>query len=208
MNRSKVLEWAILAASVATTTTVAAAVSVRAPLVCSRGPSAQQFDVLLTFPRTAPEASTYSIRIDGVDSGKISHTGLNFIHDMSTDYVLPSGATYVAGSARIVPKTGTANVAAGARVWHEAGKIRVVLPGRVESGSSYTPPSIEFRLAVTAPVGTSLVLKLLEYRVTANAFLVGDLLTTCDPTPKPYTLATTFVTPATTPPQQRVTAMQ
>jgi hypothetical protein len=188
--------WLPALATLLSTTLLAAAPHVRAPLLCSRGPSGQHFDVLLTLPRTAPEASIYSVRIDGVDSGKISHTGLNYIHDMSTDYLLPSGATYVPGSARIVPNTGTANVAAGAYVRHEAGMIRVVLPGHVDSGSSYTPPSVELRLKVAAPAGTALALKLLEYRVTANAFLVGDVLTTCEPSPKPYTLGATLVTAA------------
>lgn len=191
---SKAVAWAVLATLIAAAETSVAATSVRAPLVCSRGPSGQHFDVSVTLPRTAPEGSVYGVRIDGVSSGIISHTGLNYIHDMSTDYALPSGTTYVAGSARIVPNTGTANVVAGARVWHDAGRILVTLPGRVESGSSYTPPSIEFQVKVTARAKTSLALQFLQYRVTANAFLVGDLRTTCDPSPKPYSLATTLVT--------------
>jgi hypothetical protein len=104
------------------------------------------------------------------------------------------GTTYVAGSARLVPGTGTANVTAFARVWHEAGLIRMLLAGRVVSGSSYIPPSIEFQLVASAPDGSSLALAFWEYRVTAHAFFVGDVRTTCEPTAKPYTLGTTFVT--------------
>ena len=164
-----------------------------APMTCSQGPKAQRFAVALTLPRDVEQGSTYSVRIDGVPSGTIAHFGLNYVHDMATDYVVPAGATYVAGSARIVPGTGTPNVAAGARVWQQAELIRMVLPGQVASGSSYTPPSIEFQLKATAPAGASLALRFLEYRVAANAFLVGEVQTSCEPTPKPYTLGATRV---------------
>ena len=191
---------ALLAASlVATGATLDAAVTVRAPLVCSRGPSGQRFEAVVTQPPTAAEGSTYTVRVDGAASGTISHFGLNHIRDMATDYLVGAGATYVPGSARIVPGTGTPNVAEHARVTHEAGLVRLVLPDRVESGSSYTPPSIELRLRVDAPAGASLALALREYRVTANAIVVGDLLTTCKPQPTPYPLATTVVTAAAPP---------
>ena len=190
----------LVLASVATTATLPAATpptrAVTVPMACSRGPDGQRFDVLLTLPGAAAEASTYAVRIDGVASGRVSHAGLNYIHDMETDYVVPRGARYVTGSARVIAGTGTANVAAGARVWHEAGMIRVALPGRVASGSSYTPPSIEFQLEASAPAGSLLPIAFLEYRVVANAFLVGDLQTTCAPTPRPYPLGATRVTAA------------
>jgi hypothetical protein len=173
---------------------LAAGTAVRAPMACSRGPSDQAFVATVTLPRTAAQASIYSVRIDGVPSGKISHFGLNHIKNMATDYVLPAGATYVPGSARIVPGTGTANVLAGARVTYEAGMIRVVLPGRVPSGSAYTPPSIEFQLQASAPAGAALPIEFSGYRVTANAFLVGDVQTICEPIPKLYAIGTTLVT--------------
>jgi hypothetical protein len=138
--------------------------------------------------------ATYTVRIDAVPSGEISHFGLNYIHDMRTDYLVPRGAVYVAGSARIIPGTGTANVAGSARVWLQDGVIRMLLPGHVASGSSYTPPSIEFQLEASAPAGTALPLSFLEYRVTANAIVVGDLETICEPTPRPYTIGTTLIT--------------
>jgi hypothetical protein len=188
--------WTLIAATIAWAVTGAAATSVRAPIVCSRGPSGQHFDALVTLPRSAAEKSTYTVRIDGVSSGTIEHTGLNYIHDMASDYALPTGTSYVAGSARIVPGTGSSNVAAGARVWQDGGKIHLSLPGRVESGSSYTPPSIEFQVSVTAKAGDVLPVSFLEYRVTANAVIVGDLSTTCDPTPTPFPMGSTVVTAA------------
>jgi len=33
-----------------------------------------------------------------------------------------------------------------------------------------------------------------EMRLTAHAFLVGDVRTTCEPTPKPYAIGATLVT--------------
>ena len=98
---------AVVAASVATTNALRAGTPLRlsVPMVCSRGPSGQRFDAIVTLPATVAEGSAYAIRIDGVPSGRVSHAGLNYIHDMSTDYVVPAGATYVAGSARVIPGT-------------------------------------------------------------------------------------------------------
>jgi hypothetical protein len=190
---------AVVATSVATTTMLAAGNSVTAPMVCSAGPTHQTFVATLTFPRSAAEGSTFTVRIDGLPSGPISSFGLNFIHDMETDYLVPAGATYVGGSAQLVPGTGTPNVTAGARVWYEAGLIKVALPGRVTSGSSYTPPSIEFQLRAAAAAGATLTFGFLEYRVAANAIVVGDVHATCKPTPRPYPLGTTQVTAAGAP---------
>jgi hypothetical protein len=171
-----------------------ASTAVRSPMVCSRGPSEQWFNATVTLPRTVEQGATYTVRIDGVPSGKIAHFGLYNIHDMATDYAVPAGAKFVAGSARVVAGTGTANVVTGARVWNEGGLIRSVLTDHVPSGSSYTPPSIEFQLEAAAPVGASLALRFVEYRVTANAIFVGDVATTCNPVLKSSPLGTTLVT--------------
>jgi hypothetical protein len=185
--------WTAIAAALAWAATASAATAVRVPIVCSRGPSGQHFDALLTLPRSAAERSTYTVRIDGVSSGTIEHTGLNYIHDMASDYLLPAGTSYVAGSAHLVQGTGTSNVVTGAAVSQERGKIHLTMPGHVDSGTSYTPPSIEFQLTVTGKAGDTLTLSFVQYRVTANAVLVGNLATTCDPTPAPYPLGSTTV---------------
>jgi hypothetical protein len=185
---------ALVAAALVVTTTLSAGTAVKIPMVCSRGPSGQSFHAVVTMPGKQPQGSTYTVRIDGVASGTISHTGLNYIYNMATDYALPAGA-YVAGSVRIVPNTGTTNVATGARAWHDAGVIHVLLPGHVDNGTGYTPPSVEFKLQAKAAAGTSLPVSFSQYRVTANALIVGDLLTTCDPTPKPSPIGTTVVIP-------------
>ena len=172
------------------------AVSVKAPMVCSHGPSDSAYSGVLTVPRSAPSGSTFAVRVDSRSSGQISHFGLNYIFDMTTDYPLPAGTSYVDGSARVIPGTGTANARAGARVWHDAKGIHFVLPAHVENGSSYTPPSIEFALKVTAPAGGDVAIKFAHYEVTANAFLVGNVHTFCDPSPKPYALAAVHIGPA------------
>jgi hypothetical protein len=171
-----------------------AGTAVTAPMVCSRGPGGKHFSVSVSLPPSVAQASTYGVRLDGVPTGKISGFGLNYTHDIAVDYVIPPGAAYVEGSAHVVPGTGTPNVTDGARVWHEAGLLRMLMPGRVESGTGYTSPSIEFQLTARAPVGASLALELSQYRVIANAIVVGDVSATCEPTPKPYTLGTTLVT--------------
>jgi hypothetical protein len=163
------------------------------PLVCTKGPSDQKHQVAVTAPASAAQGSTFHVRIDGMNSGKISHVGLNYIFDMGYEWVIPRGTQLVAQSARIVPGTGSENVRKGARVAHKGSVVSVILPARVENGSNYTPPSFEFDLKVTAPAGETIAQAFKGYRVTANAFLVGDVYTTCDPKPKPFPVATTKV---------------
>ncbi len=180
---------AVFTATAASATTA----TVQAPLVCSRGPSAQWFRAVVTMPASQPAGTRLAIRIDGVKSGVISHTGLNYIHDMATDYLVPVGTSYVPGSARFIPRTGTPNVIRGARVWGDAAGIHLLLPGRVENGSHYTPPSVEFQLETGPRAGTLIALQFSRYRVTANVLLLGDLHTICHPNPTPYTIGVTRV---------------
>jgi hypothetical protein len=185
-----------IVASLGVASPVGAESTVRAPLQCSRGPGGQFFTASVTAPSSQPEGSTYTVRIDSVPSGEITHTWLRYVHDMATDYLLPAGTVFVPGSAHFVPRTGTANVLPGARVWHENGLLRVVLPAHVDNGSGYTPPSVELQLRVTAARGARLSLKLAQVRVAANVLLLGDVHTDCNPDPRSYVLATTVVTPA------------
>ena len=163
------------------------------PLDCSRGPSGQMQNVVITVPAHVPAGSRYTVRVDGVDSGKISHTGLRYIFDMGYAWPVPPGARYVEGSARIVAGTGSENVRPGARIVQASGSVDSVIPAHVEDGSSYTPPSFEFELDVTGPPGTSITQSFSGYHVTAHAFLVGDVHTSCEPVPRPFPVAVTRV---------------
>ncbi len=167
--------------------------TVRVPMTCSRG-GGHTFSVVASAPDRAPQGATYTLRLDSFPSGKIEHAGLRHLRDMEVEYLLPAGARFVEGSARIVPNTGTPNVAKTAQVWQANGVVHLKLPAKVETGDSYTPPSIELQLVATAAAGSELPLKLLRYRVVANAVIVGDVTATCDPTPSPFTLASTTVT--------------
>jgi hypothetical protein len=173
---------------------LAGARAVSAPLVCSRG-GGQTFKAMVTLPASQATGSRYTVRIDSFSSGKVAHFGLNYIFDMATDYRVPDGTRIVAGSARVVPNTGTPNVRGGARVWGDAGGVHLLLPARVENGQSYTPPSIEFQLDVTAAAGSELLLKFSRCRVSASVFLLGTVHTTCVPTPAPYTIGRTRAIP-------------
>jgi hypothetical protein len=177
----------------------AAAGRVVIPLVCSRGPSGQRFEVSVSAPATVAPGAVFSVRIDGMSSGKISHMGLNYVHDIAYEYPIPSVAAYADGSAHLIAETGTANVRGGARVSYSNDTLTLVLPGRVEDGSSYTPPSFEFQLHAPALPGAVIAHSFSSYRITANAFLVGDLKTNCDPTPKPYPVGVTHVQAQATP---------
>lgn len=163
------------------------------PLNCSRGPSGQEQDVTITVPATVSRGSRYKVRVDGVDSGKISHIGLRYIFDMRSAWPVPPGTAYVEGSAHVVPETGTENVRSGARVLHAGGIVTLVLPAHVENGARYTPPTFEFELDVASAEGASIVQRFSSYDVSANAFLLGDVRTSCEPTPKAFPVAVTRV---------------
>jgi hypothetical protein len=193
---SKLVAALILSAVTLSGVAIATTSKVKAPLVCTRGDSDQTMNAILTMPASAAVGAKFTVRVDGVNSGKISHTGLNYIFDMSTDYIVPDGTKVVDGSVKIVAETGTANVRAGAKAWSDKAGIHTVLPAHVDDGSDFTPPSLEFQLEVTGTVGQSMAFKLAQYRVAANAFVVGDVHTICDPNPKPYTLGTAIVAKA------------
>jgi hypothetical protein len=185
----------VLVAAVA----VAAPVAVRAPMVCSRGPGGTMFTAIVSVPPSSAAGATYTARIESISSGKIQHGGLNYIHDMETDYLLPAGTSYVEGSAHVVAGTGSPNARAGARVWHQGGTIHYVLPAHIANGSSYTPPTIEFEVRIAPSAVGALPLKFSHYEVKANAIIIGDLVTRCEPDPKPYTIAVTRVDPPPSP---------
>jgi hypothetical protein len=188
-----------LATTFAVTATSGVPVIVKAAMECSHDPGARSFSAMVTMPHSEPTGSTFRARIDGVPTGAISHTGLNYIHEMVTDYLLPAGTTYVADSLRIVPETGTPNARAGAHAWHDGTGIHVDLPARIDNGTGYTPPSVEFELKIDAPAGTVLALRFSHYEVTANVVILGDLHSACDPKPKPYTIGETVVLPPSAP---------
>lgn len=193
MNRLFAAALASMASAVLCVPLASGATSVKVPIECSRGPSGQVHSTSVTVPAQVVSGARFVVRIDGQSSGTISHTGLNYIHDMITEYLVPAGTTYVAGSLRVVPGTGSANVAGTARVGKVGNVLRLTLPAHVENGGSYTPPSIEYQLEVTAPVGTKIGLPFHQVRVSANAIFIGDVDTTCVPKPQPYSLATTTV---------------
>ena len=162
------------------------------PLTCTHDSGSPRFVGKITMPGQIQSGTTITIRVDGVSSGKISHTGLNYIHQMKTDFSLSSGLGFVPGSARIIAGTGTKNVRKGARVGFEDNLIRLVLPGRVKNGRSYTAPSIAFDVAVSGEHEEA-SLQLVHYELKANAFIVGDVLSECEPSPSPFELATARV---------------
>jgi hypothetical protein len=177
--------------------TAAAAVQATLPLVCNKGPDGQRFNVGVTLPGSVEAGSVYTIRLDGHSSGKIDHFGLNHIHDMTVEYALPAETTYVEGSAKLVAGTGTPNVRVGSKLWHRAGVVTMQLPGKVENGTGYTPPSITLDVRAGGAPGSWAVLGFRHFQLKANAFLVGDVAVSCDPTPRPYPIGATLITKGT-----------
>src|SRR5262245_48920598 len=132
-NISRISAALALSIGLTSTTSLGGGRSVTVPLVCSHGPSRQAFRALVTLPDSQPTGSRFTVRIDSFPSGKVSHMGLNYIFDMSTDYQVPAGTKYVEGSLRIVPDTGSAN-ARSARAWRDTTGIHLLIPARVENG--------------------------------------------------------------------------
>jgi len=163
------------------------------PLTCTRGPDGQSYRHIVTMPASQPIGTTFTVRIDGVNIGPISHFGLRYIHNMTADYTIPAGTTYVEGSARIVPGTGTENVRPNARVTHDGNGVHMLLPARVDNGGSYTAPSIEFQVRAVGPAGSVAALGFAGTGVDASATIIGDVHTACTPNPKPYTIGSTTI---------------
>lgn len=183
-------------AAMAWSTEPSAGGAVKVPITCSKGPSGQSYDVSVKLPAEVAEGSQFVVRVDGVDSGKISQMGLNYVTDMTYEFQIPSNTAYVAGTAHVIAGTGSANVREGARISVNGSVVQMVLPAHVENGASYTPPSFELKLQAAAPAGSTIAWPFRQYRVTANAMIVGDVKAVCDPSPKPYTVASTKVVPA------------
>lgn len=162
------------------------------PLNCSKG-GHQFFRAIVDMPHAEATGQVFTLRVEGLPSGTISHSGLRYIHEMTTEFQLPQGTTYVDGSARVVPGTGSPNVQQGARVEQDGDVVRLTLPAKVDNGASYTAPSIEFRLRADAPPGTTLPLKFIRYELKAKATLVGDVKTICNPVPGQATIGVTHV---------------
>lgn len=165
----------------------------RLAMTCSRGHSPQWYEAVVSAPESAVPGSTITIRIESRPSGRISHFGLHYIHGMKTEYRISPGAAYVEGSARIVPGTGTPNVARGARVWHDAAGIHTLLPGHVENGGSFTPPTVTFDLRVDAAPPAVVYVEFVHYEVMAHVLLLGEQRTTCDPQSRPAIVTATHV---------------
>lgn len=170
-------------------------VDVRAPLRCSRGPDSQHFAAVVTMPAVAHAGARFTVRIDGLPSGTLSHFGLFYVFDMRTDYSV-AGAQVVPGSPRVVAGTGTSNVRATARVWLDSAGVHTLLPARVDNGQGYTSPSLEFEVTVDAPAGAAVRVQLVHYEIGALVALLGRISTACHPSPALAALGTTRVVEA------------
>ena len=148
----------------------------------------------VTVPASVAPGSRYRVRVDGVDTGKISHFGLSYIFDMESQWPIPPGTEYVDGSAHIVPGTGSANVRPGARVVVREREASTWFSRRTSTtASAIRRRRFEFDLAVVSAEGAAITQRFAGYSVSVHAAIVGDLRTTCEPTPKAFPVAVTRV---------------
>lgn len=169
--------------------------TVHPPMVCSRGPGGQHFDATITMPRTAAAGSTITVRIDGVPAPPTSHLGLFHLYNFLTDFRVSEGGRLVEGSVRLVPDSGSPNMRPGARASREgASTVRLTVPAQIPNGHGFNPPSVEFSVALDGAPGAEVRVLFVRHQLGARVFLLGDIVTTCDPRPGPAVLGSVRIT--------------
>jgi hypothetical protein len=92
-------------------------------------------------------------------------------------------------------------VQVGTRLSYRSGVLTMALPGKVREGTDYTPPSISVQLRAVGSPGSRAAVSLRQFRLTANAFLVGEVAVSCEPAVKPSPIGVTLITaPGEAPP--------
>ncbi len=157
---------------------------VQTPMSCTRGGDSRYL-AFVTAPSTVKPGERFTVRLASANSGKLDNRGLHYIHDMTTELGIVGGE---AVEARAVPESGSANARAGAAARLEGQKVRFVIPAHIEKGSDYTPPTLELTLRAPETPGAIISIHFQRYEVSANAFLVGDVQSSCLPKPGPFTV--------------------
>ncbi|MCB1039140.1 MAG: hypothetical protein KDA94_06370, partial [Acidimicrobiales bacterium] len=184
-------------AIVATQGGSASAANVSQVVDCGIGGS-QTMALTTTAPATATLGSNFHVKIAPSSGGTASGAE---IKNMVTSFQIPSGATYVTGSAALSGGSGTLGATS---VSVSGGVIQVKVPGPVANGASFTNPTLDFDLTASGTVGQTLKMTFKQtgaYTLTA----AGSISVSCNANTPLTTLTSTVIEAAATTTTQATT---
>lgn len=159
-------------------------------LNCGIGGS-QTNELDATAPATVTQNENFTVTLAPTGSGTASGAELK---NITTTFVIPTGASYVAGSAALTggsSNLGTKNVSVS------GSNISVSVSGPIANGASFTAPTLSFQLKATGVPGSVLRMR---FRATAAYTLTaaGSINVSCDASPQVNLTSTTVQAGATT----------
>jgi hypothetical protein len=185
---------AAAAASLAVITTTgggsAGAAVVSQTVNCGIGGS-QTITLDATAPASVTQGEAFTVVLAPTGSGTASGAE---IKNIVTNFTIPAGATYVAGSAAL--SGGSSNLG-NKSVTVSGGNIAVSTPGPIANGASFTAPTLTFQLRATGTVGTVLRMRIKAsggYTLTA----AGSFNVSCDASPQTNLTSTSIAAAPTT----------
>lgn len=194
MGRSKRTAALIAAATIAAGLAIvgggvgrAEAVIVQNGMDCGIG-GAQTFSGDLSAPAVVERGAEFTVTFAAAGAGTADGAE---IKDMKTSFAAPSGSSLVAGSAEVVPGTGSGTIGA-ATATISGSTVTLTVPGPIAKGASFTSPTMRFKLKATGVAGTVLSVKLRQsgaYTLTA----AGSFGVTCDATTPLTALTSTTI---------------
>jgi hypothetical protein len=144
-----------------------------------------------TAPASVTQNDTFTVVLAPTGSGTASGAE---IKNIVTNFTIPTGASYVAGSA--VLSGGSSNLG-NKTVTVSGTNIAVSTPGPIANGASFTAPTLTFQLRATGAAGTVLRMRVKAtggYTLTA----AGSFNVSCNASPQTNLTSTTINAPATT----------
>jgi hypothetical protein len=191
--RSILLATAAAAAGLVLVTSVgdpAGAATVSQTLNCGIGGN-QTVGLITTAPATVPAGGTFEVVLAPNGSGKADGAE---IKNMTTTFQAPTGSSIVAGSASTSGGSGPIGTVT---TTISGQNISIRTSGPVPNGSSFTPPTLKFKLQATGAAGTVLRTTFRQnagYTLTA----AGSFNVSCNANTPLTTLTTTTIEAAAT----------
>ncbi len=123
---------------------------------CGQG-GAQTMKVSGTAPATVAPGGTFTVDLANQSANASGVALSNLVYS----YAQPDGATFVAGSAQVVPGTGstTAGTLGNVTAAISGSVVQLRVPGSIGKTATFTPPVLRFQLKATGAAGTSIATK-------------------------------------------------